>query len=77
VTSRAVRWQGIVKVQRALYPENGDILVYSRNRKVHQLFAQSPELLELLAGDYKIFVRASLGQDGVLRLGSRVPDPGW
>lgn len=72
-------WSGIVKIQRCLYPPHGPILIYSEQHDVYAVFPESasPDLLELLGSDLKVYHQAVMDARGILDIRERVEDPGW
>lgn len=74
----------IVKVQWPLFPPDGELLIYTRNRSTSWMTRQDrfdPETLSMIRADCsntgKAFYQASISGDGHLKIGQRVEDQGW
>jgi hypothetical protein len=73
----------IVKVQRALFPPNGEWLIYDQRRSFNILMFPTPELLEMMGRDLKGYFQAEppkgrrSGGMATIKLLRRVDDQPW
>jgi len=48
----------IVKVQRPVYPANGELLIYDKRRSFNIIVPPTAEILELMGDDLKAYFQA-------------------
>ena len=73
----------IVKVQRALFPPDGEWLIYDQRRSFNILMRPTQELLEMMGDDPKAYFQAESPKGGrhggkaTIKLLHRVADRHW
>jgi hypothetical protein len=68
----------VVKVQRALFPPGGPVLVYDQARSFAVHLPWTEVKRRFKPDELKVFCRAEFTADGALQLlDGRVNDPGW
>ena len=73
-------WQHIFKVQIPLSTnmDHEEVLIYNKDRSILDQREVTPELLALFPeGVYKIYVKGTFSQSGVIDLIQRVADQEW
>lgn len=67
----------IFKLQRALYPTDGDVLVYNKDRSYFGQIPMTPELNALFGDRIKVFVTGEVNDNGNLMKTMPCEDQPW
>ncbi|UQZ90217.1 hypothetical protein C4J81_13800 [Deltaproteobacteria bacterium Smac51] len=67
----------IVKIQRAIYPPNGPLLIYDRGREFVAQPKASKKVLKALGGDSKGYFEVTISQGNNIEIIRRIPDQTW
>lgn len=66
----------IVKVQRPVWPPDGEVLIYNKTRSVTRTMPMTCELKTLFDGRFKIYCNADVDGDKIT-FNRRVQDKDW
>lgn len=73
----AVKWRGIVKVQRQLNaPRDASALITNKSGSIYYIAEMHPTLLAMFGSDLKFYARAVL-RGTIINVQARVSDKDW
>lgn len=66
----------VVKIQRPIFPPDGDVLIYDFDRSVTWVEPMSERWAQFFGEDYKVYAIAHIRKT-ILNIGRRVKDIAW